>query len=73
MPIRELLKQDHSFSAGEVAALVEAFESCLRRLRLKERSDPVTTAVARVIIELAKKGERDPERLCERAIRHISD
>jgi hypothetical protein len=53
--------------------LVEAFESCLRKLRLKDRSDPVTTAVARVIIELAKTGERDPERLCERAIRHISD
>jgi hypothetical protein len=64
MPIRALL-QDHSFAPDEVEALTAAFEDTLRRLRLAQREDPVTLTVARLILELAKRGERDPVRLRE--------
>src|SRR5262245_24292245 len=54
------LHHDHSFSPDEIEALVAAFEDTLRRLRLAQREDPVTLTVARLIVELAKQGERDP-------------
>jgi hypothetical protein len=72
MPIRSMLQHDHAFSPEEVAALATAFENCLAGLKLKDRDDPATMAVAKVIIELAKAGECDPERLCALAIKHIS-
>jgi hypothetical protein len=34
--------------------------------------DPVRAALARNIIALAKAGERDPERLCEGALKAVS-
>jgi hypothetical protein len=34
-------------------------------------ADPVREAVARKIIELAKAGERDPERLCDGALKDL--
>jgi hypothetical protein len=73
MAIRRMLQHDHAFSPEEVAALTTAFESCLGKLKLKNRDDPATIAVAKVIIELAKAGERDLERLCDLAIKQISE
>jgi hypothetical protein len=40
--------------------------------RLIERNDLATMAIARVIIGLAKEGERDPRRLCALALKRIS-
>jgi hypothetical protein len=42
-------------------------------LRLKDRADPATETIAKKIIELAQRGERDPVRLRERAIRCLSE
>jgi hypothetical protein len=67
MPIREIIRNDHAFSPEEASSLVEAFESCLKRLGLKDRDDPLTLLVAKRIVELAKGGERDPAKLCDRA------
>jgi hypothetical protein len=39
-----------------------------RSLKLADRADLATEIVAKRIIELAKQGERDPDRLCERAL-----
>jgi hypothetical protein len=44
-----------------------AFEMTLVALRA-DRTDPLAEAVARQIVELAKNGERDPDRLCEGAL-----
>jgi hypothetical protein len=68
MPIRVLLQHDDSFAPDEVEALTAAFDDTLRRLRLAQREDPVTLTVARLIVELAKQGERDPVRLREGAL-----
>jgi len=40
----------------------------VRQLRLVDRNDPVVTMVAKTIIELARRGERDPIRLRDQAI-----
>jgi hypothetical protein len=41
------------------------------RAALRDRADVLPEVVAAKIIQLAKKGERDPDRMCERALRDI--
>jgi hypothetical protein len=43
--------------------LSDAFEAALRELKLVDRTDPATELVAKRIIDLAQRGERDPQRL----------
>jgi hypothetical protein len=59
---------DHAFSPEDVKVIVQAFEHILSALQLRNREDPLTTRVAICILELAKAGERDPERLRRRAL-----
>jgi hypothetical protein len=70
VPINDLAKQ-HAFTPDEIKLLVTAFEEALRKLQLKDRSDPTTLLVAKRIIELAKQGERDPIRLRDGAVAGI--
>jgi hypothetical protein len=39
---------------------------------LVDRTDPAADMVAKKIIELANQGERDPVRLCARAVEALS-
>jgi len=59
------------FEPEDIAKLVAGFESALTNLGLKERNDPATTQVAKLIIQLAKDGQRDPKHLAERATRIV--
>jgi len=68
VPIGAILKNDHSFGPEDVAHLTAAFEAALTRLGLTDRKDPVATTVAKAIIQLARDGERDPEKLCNGAL-----
>jgi hypothetical protein len=68
--IHTLLECDSvSFGPEDIAKLVAGFESALTNLGLKERNDLATTQVAKLIIQLAKDGQRDPKLLAERATR----
>jgi len=49
-----------------------AFEAALGQLGLIERNDLATMAIAKVIIGLAKEGERDAGRLCALVLKRIS-
>jgi hypothetical protein len=49
-----------------------AFEAALGKLGLVDRTDPMTTEVVKLIIEFAKQGERNPERLCALAVQQLS-
>ena len=71
MPIRAILETDYgpSFSPEEVAVLVSAFEAALTKLRLADRKDPMTMTLAKLVIQLAKDGERDPKKLCDEALK----
>ena len=62
MPIRQLL-DSNAFNPEEVTMLRDVFEDTLCVLHLVDRSDPVTSLIAKKIIELARRGERDPARL----------
>jgi hypothetical protein len=72
MSIREVLEHDHAFQPDEVAALSEAFDLALQKLRLVNRQDPAAITLAKIIIELAKRGERDPVRLSDGAVAILS-
>ena len=48
-----------------------AFEMVRVALRLNDRNDLPVEIIANRIIELAKEGERNPDLLCERALRDL--
>jgi hypothetical protein len=72
MPNSLALENNHWFGPEDVAALTTAFEAAVEKLGLVDRSDPTTVTLAKLIIELAKAGEREPERLCDSALRRLS-
>ena len=71
MPIRDILKVEYGpvFEPEEVASLTAAFDAALSKLGLVDREEPMTTTVAKLIIQLAKDGERDPKKLCDQALK----
>jgi hypothetical protein len=70
--IQSLLgRGDVSFGPEDIAKLVAGFESALTNLGLTDRNDPAATEVAKLIIYLAKEGQRDPKGLAERATRIV--
>ena len=64
MPIRPYLDK-HRFDSETIRVLGIAFETALVALRQAGVTDPSRDQVARIIIELAQTGERDPDCLCE--------
>lgn len=64
MPIRPHL-DGHKFDLETIRVMGIGFEMALVALRLADRGDLANEIVAHKIIELAKAGERDPERLCD--------
>jgi hypothetical protein len=71
MPIRQLL-DSNAFNPEEVIMLRDVFEDTLRELKLVDRSDPVTLLIAKKIIGLARRGERDPARLRQATVQAFS-
>jgi hypothetical protein len=64
MPIRPHL-DGQKFDSETIRVMGLAFEMTLVALRLADRGDLANDVLARKIVDLAKAGERDPERLCE--------
>jgi hypothetical protein len=62
VPIHRLLEPG-VFEPEQVAMLARVFDDLRQALGLADRVDQVTTLVAVKLIELARAGERDPERL----------
>ena len=70
MPIRVYLDSSHKFDGETIRQMGVAFEMALASLRATpDWNDPIRAAFAQRIIALAQSGERDPERLCEGALR----
>jgi hypothetical protein len=71
VPIRAILETEYGpvFEPNDVTILVTAFEAALAKLRLGDRDDAMTVTVAKLIIQLAKDGERDPQKLCDGALK----
>jgi hypothetical protein len=66
--IGESARPSHAFGPDEIRVLSDAFADALRVLGLPDRIDPVASAVAKRIIDLAQLGERDPIRLRDYAV-----
>jgi hypothetical protein len=64
MPIRAHL-DGQKFDSETIRVMGLAFEMALVALRLADRGDLANEVLARKIVDLAKAGERDPDRLCE--------
>jgi hypothetical protein len=67
MPIT-LLEIKTAFGPEDTAAMTTAFEEVLKRLNVADHETRIATSVAKKIVRLAKRGERNPTRLTEGAI-----
>ncbi len=66
MPIRKFLDgqaDGEAFDPETIARMSEALTGACRSLGLAERDDPATRLVAQKILELARGGEHDAQRL----------
>ena len=71
MAIDQLL-QFSVFEPDQIACMRAAYEDALDALQPMQRQGPITELVAKkIIIEAVQTGERDPDRLRERALRNL--
>jgi hypothetical protein len=77
MPLRSRLNGQR-FDPETLRVMGLAYESARIALHLADRADIANDVIAHKIIQLAKGGERDPERMCDavlqqwdRTIAHI--
>jgi len=71
MAIDQLL-QFSVFEPDQIACMRAAYEDDLDALQPTQRQGPITELVAKkIIIEVVQTGERDPDRLRERALRNL--
>jgi hypothetical protein len=61
--MRLLLEHNDAFSPEDVQVILRAFDDTLSALNLTDRERPLRMTVAKLIIEFARQGERDPDRL----------
>ncbi len=72
MPITPFL-DGQKFDPETKRVMGVAFEMTRAALRLTDRNDPIIEIIAKKIIELAKAGARNPDLLCERALKHLRE
>ena len=70
MPIHRLL-ENQGFEPEHILAMATAFDETLRALKLVDRTDPLTDIVATKVIEVARTGERDPQRIRDRVLQAL--
>ena len=69
MPIRRFLAPGSTFGPDELKIMSSAFEAALHRMGPDGEADDTKERLARRIIAVAKQGERDAKKLCEKALR----
>jgi hypothetical protein len=57
-----------AFEPDTVKSMSIAFDRAVLSLNLTDHDEAFRYVVAKKIIEIARKGERDPARICERAL-----
>jgi hypothetical protein len=67
MPIRFA----NGFDPESVKAMMDAFDKTCDALRLARMHDSVTEHLAKMIVQQAETGERDPDKLCEMTLRAL--
>jgi hypothetical protein len=67
MPLTPYLK-GAVFEPKAIEAMNTAFEAVCKTLQLLNRDDPLTQLVARTIIDVARSGEHEPQRIHDLAL-----
>jgi hypothetical protein len=67
MPLMRHLREA-AFEPTAIEAMTAAFEAVCKSLQLLNRDDPIAHVVARKIIEIARSGEHDPQRIHDLAL-----
>jgi hypothetical protein len=57
-----------TFGPDEIKAMAATYEGALIDLQLIDRNDPLTELIAKAIVNVTATGERDPEKIKERAL-----
>ena len=64
-------QEQEIFEPNTIAVLAAALKETLHQLHLVDRNDPAVTIIAKRIIKLARRGERDPIRLRHEVIQSL--
>jgi hypothetical protein len=70
--VLQFFRSEKAFDAEATAALVVAYDKAIARIDHHDQPGSVREIVARRIIALAAKGERNPDRLCAAALATIA-
>jgi hypothetical protein len=70
MPIHRLLN-DAAFGPDDIGRMVAAYEGAIELIRPKDRTPSMAELIAAKIIQVYRIGERDPPRICARAIKEL--
>jgi hypothetical protein len=65
--LRRLVQEEQQeggvFDPEDIAVMTTAFDRLWADFKLTNRDDPVVTTLAKLVIEIVRNGERDPERV----------
>jgi hypothetical protein len=59
------------FTPDEIAVMTAAYELACSELKIRDRTNALCELLAKKIIEIAKRGERDPQRMCRDAVAEL--
>jgi hypothetical protein len=65
--------QKSAFGPEDTKRMSDAYERALEVLELKDRDDPLTETIAKLIIEIAQTGEKDPKTICAQALSRLRE
>jgi hypothetical protein len=68
VPDQILHISDQSFDAETTELICNAFDKTCKELHDSGQPDSVKEVIAKRIIEIAGRGERDPDKMCEAAL-----
>ncbi len=71
MAIYRLL-QKSAFEPDDIKRMTTAYETALVQLELKDRNDPLTELIAKLIIEVAQTGETNADNICAIALSRLN-
>jgi hypothetical protein len=60
-----------SFGPDMIEGMTDAYKRALTNLGMADRNDPVTELIAKSIINVTATGERDPQKIMERALQAL--
>jgi hypothetical protein len=66
------LEAEEIFTRDDISVIAQAFDRVLKEKGLIDRKDPAVLMIAKLTIEIALKGERDPGRIAEAVLDQLS-